>query len=421
MPASASSTLLAAFETHYAELIRYIARRTGNVEEAHGLAHDTWLRIAERQLDIDASPNDPRAYLFSISHNVTMNHLRRGHWMAGYIAECEQIDAGTPAQTPDVAESAMYRQALAVVEKTLTGLSPRMRDTYLSNGLHGEKQADIAARLGVSLNTVERDIAQATRCLEDALHAWRHTRTRPAKAAGRRKSLAALLGVFAVGITGTAVWHHLQREALRFRTALATQRGRQLQRGLPDGSELTLDALSRVEVDYTAERRLVRLLDGAAFFKVQRDESRPFIVEARGVQVSVLGTRFGVEIDAGQGVLVQVESGRVRVDAGGQTDELTAGQSLRAFEGRLRREDIERPAAWRHGELQFHDMPLADALARVQRYSATRLSATPAAARLRISGELRVADAGDWLASLPRVLPVRLKTLVDGGLEVVAR
>ncbi|MEG0224659.1 MAG: sigma-70 family RNA polymerase sigma factor [Comamonas sp.] len=425
MPASASSThtLLAAFETHYAELIRYIARRTGNVEEARGLAHDTWLRIAERQSDGDTAATDPRAYLFTISHNVAMNHLRRGHWMAGYLAECEQIDAGAPAQTPDVADSAMYRQALAVVEKTLAGLSPRMRDTYLANGLHGEKQADIAARLGVSLNTVERDIAQAARCIEDALHAWRNPRApaRAASSAGRRKSLAALLGVFAVGVSGTAAWHHLQREALRFQTALATVRGRQLQRGLPDGSELTLDASSRVEVDYTAERRLVRLLDGAAFFAVQRDTDRPFIVEARGVQVTVLGTRFGVDIDGGQGVLVQVESGRVRVDTGDQTDELTAGQSLRAFEGRLRRDAIERPAAWRHGELQFHDMPLADALARVQRYSTTRLSATPAAGRLRISGELRVADAGDWLASLPRVLPVRIKTLADGGVEVAAR
>lgn len=423
MPASVSSThtLLAAFETHYAELIRYIARRTGNVEEARGLAHDTWLRIAERQLDMDASPNDPRAYLFTISHNVTMSHLRRSRWMAGYLAECEQIDAGTPAQTPDVADSAMYREALAVVEKTLTGLSPRMRDTYLANGLHGERQADIAARMGVSLNTVERDIAQATRCIEDALHAWRHTRARPAKAAGRRKSLAALLGVFAVGVTGTAAWRHLQREALRFQIALATLRGRQLQRGLPDGSELTLDASSRVEVDYSAATRRIRLLDGAAFFAVQRDADRPFIVEARDVQVTVLGTRFGVEIDGGQGVLVQVESGRVRVDTGGRSQELTAGQSLRAFEGEMLRDDIARPAPWRHGELQFHDMPLAQALARVQRYSAARLTATPAAGRLRISGELRVADAGDWLASLPRVLPVRLKTLADGGIEVAAR
>jgi RNA polymerase sigma factor (sigma-70 family) len=311
--AASTSALLTAFETHYAELIRYIARRTGNLEEARGLAHDTWLRIAERQgAAPDATPADPRAYLFTVSHNLAMNHLRRDHWMAGYLAECGQADAAAPAQAPDVADGAMYRQALAAVETALAGLAPRVRDAYLACGLHGEKQADTAARLGVSLNTVERDIGQATRCIEDALHAWRHTRPAAArsKAAGRRRSLAALLGVFAVGVSGTALWQHLQREALRWQTALTTLRGQRLQRGLPDGSELTLDAASRLEVDYDAAQRRIRLLDGAAFFAVQRDPGRPFVVQARGVQVTVLGTRFGVEIDGGQGVLVQVESGR---------------------------------------------------------------------------------------------------------------
>lgn len=425
-PVSSTSALLSAFETHYAELIRYIARRTGNVEEARGLAHDTWLRIAERQPDDGPAPDDPRAYLFTISHNVAMNHLRRGHWMDGYLAQCGQIEAGAPAQTPDVAESAMYRQALAVVDQALASLSPRVREAYLSQGLHGEKQADIAARLGVSLNTVERDIAQAARCIEAALHAWRHThrhgaQAAPARSAGRRKSLAALLGVFGVAVTGTAAWQHLQREALRFQVALATARARQLRRSLPDGSELTLDASSRIEVDYSAERRLTRLLEGAAFFAVQRDAARPFIVQARGVQVTVLGTRFGVEIDGGQGVLVQVESGRVRVDAHGHTHELGAGQSLRVFAGDMQLRQTAQPSPWRHGEIVFDAVPLAEALERVQRYSATRLSATPEAGQLRISGKLRVADARDWMASLPRVLPVRLKALPDGGLEIAAR
>lgn len=423
-PAASTSALLAAFETHYADLIRYIARRTGSVEEARGLAHDTWLRIAERQPGTeDATPADSRAYLFTISHNVVMNHLRRDRWMAGYLAECARADAAMPAQAPDVADGAMYRQALAVVEKALAGLAPRVRESYLACGLHGEKQADIAARLGVSLNTVERDIAQATRCIEDALHAWRHTRPAAArpKAGGRRKSLAALLGVFAVGVTGTALWRHLQGEARRFNAALATSRGQQLQRDLPDGSGLMLDAASRLEVDYSAAQRRIQLLDGAAFFAVQRDADRPFVVQARGVRVTVLGTRFGVEIDGRQGVLVQVESGRVRVDVDGRAHELGAGQSLRAVDGETLLSDVAYPAAWRQGEIAFDAVPLADALARVQRYAATTLRATPAVAGLRISGKLRVADAGDWLASLPRVLPVRLKTLADGGVEVAAR
>ena len=427
-----TGVLLSAFEQHYAELVRYIARRTGSVEEARGLAHDTWLRIAERQADKDVALADPRAYLFTVSHNVAMNHLRRGNWLQGYLAECGAIDGAAPAQAPDVAESAMYRQAVASVDTALASLPARVRETYLAHGLHGEKQVDIAARLGVSIDTVKRDVAQATRCIEDALHAWRHTpesgrgadrsaSTAIAGRSGRRKSLAALLGVFAVGASGTALWQHVQREALRYQTTLATLRGRLLQRSLPDGSEVTLDAQSRLEVDYTAGRRLARLHEGAAFFSVQRDEARPFVVQALGVEVTVLGTRFGVEIDGGGGVVVQVESGRVRVDTDGRHAELGAGQSLRIVDGERVLTTIAHPAAWRQGELIFDAVPLADAVARMARYAQTDLRVAPAAARLPISGKVRVAEAQSWLASLPSVLPVRVDRRQDGSIDIARR
>lgn len=419
----AHGALLSAFERHYAELIRYIARRTGSLEEARGLAHDTWLRIAEREAKENVPLDDPRAYLFTISHNVAMNHLRRENWLQGYLAECGQIDGASPTQAVDVAESAMYRQAVGSVDAALARMPARVRETYLANGLHGEKQVDIATRLGVSVDTVKRDIAQATCSIEDALHAWRQTPKTPkalARTGGRRKSLGALLGVFAVGVGGAALWRHLQHEALRFQASLATLRGR-LQRSLPDGSQVTLDAQSRLDVDYTAERRMARLQAGAAFFVVQRDVDRPFVVQARGVRVTVLGTRFGVEIDGGEGVVVQVESGRVRVDAQGQTHELTSGQGLRVARDELVLTRVDSPASWRQGQLEFDAVPLSEALARVARYSPNTLRASPAAAALPISGTVRVAEARSWLRSLPSVLPVRLKALPDGGLEIDRR
>lgn len=423
-PAPSNGVLLSTFERHYAELVRYLTRRTGDAAEARALAHDTWVRIAE-QPENGVVPADPRAYLFTISHNVAMNHLRRGSWMQGYLAECMNIDTAAPTQAPDVADGAMYRQAVAVVDAALSGLSPRVRDTYLANGLHGEKQVDIALRLGVSVNTVERDIAQAARCIEDALHAWRHTPRDKGGAAvartGRRRSLAALLGLAAIGLGSGTVWHRLQREALRYQATLSTLRGHMLQRRLPDGSDVTLDAESRLEIDFDAGQRMARLAGGAAFFAVQRDVERPFIVQARDVRVTVLGTRFGVEIDGGQGVVVQVELGRVRVEAYEKRYELTAGQSLRAFEGELVLSDVAKPAAWRQGELEFAAVPLADVLARLARYAPATMRATPEAARLRISGHVRVADARDWLDSLPSVLPVRLRKLPEGGMEVSRR
>jgi RNA polymerase sigma factor (sigma-70 family) len=427
-PSPSHSALLGAFSQHYAELVRYIARRTGNVDEARALAHDTWLRIAERAPEKDAALADPRAYLFTISHNLVMNHLRRGHWMQMHLAECAQIDALSPAQAPDVADSAMYRQAVAAVEAALAALPARARQVYLAHGLHEEKQIDIAARLGVSIDTVKRDLTQATRGIEDALHAWRQT---PAKQGGtarsatntrsRRKSLAALLGVFTVGLGSTAIWQLLQREALRYQTTLSTLRGRMLQRSLPDGSELTLDALSRIDVDFSADVRTLRLHAGAAFFGVQRDESRPFVVHALDVKVTVLGTRFGVEIDGGDNISVQVESGLVRVQAHGQATELRAGQSLRAGPDNVMLTQVASTASWRKGELDFDNVPLGHALARVERYSPAPLLATRAVAHLPISGTVRVADARSWLASLPNVLPVRVSRKADGGMEIDKR
>lgn len=431
--ASSKGVLLSLFEQHYGDLVRYIARRTGNVEEARGLAHDTWLRIAERDAEKkeDVVPDDPRAYLFTISHNLTMSHLHRGSWMQRYLTECEQMEGALPAQTPDVAEGVMYRQAVARVEAALKDLPSRTREIYLAHGLHGEKQVDIALRMGVSIDTVKRDVAQATRCIEECLHVWRHTSQVEAKAVNaqggsssrrsRRKSLTALLSVFTLSMTGTAVWRHLESEALRFKTTLATLRGKQLHQNLPDGSVLTLDAQSHIEVDFSADRRLTRLLAGAAFFEVRRDENRPFVVQARDVQVTVLGTRFGVEIDASESIVVQVESGRVRVDTLGQSHALTAGQSLRVQPEGTSLTRVLHPSSWRDGRLDFDTVPLAQVLARIQRYSAASLRATPSAASLPISGTVHVTQAQGWLKSLPGVLPVRINTLADGSIEVARR
>ena len=431
--ASSKGVLLSLFEQHYGDLVRYIARRTGNVEEARGLAHDTWLRIAERDAEKkeDVVPDDPRAYLFTISHNLTMSHLHRGSWMQRYLTECEQMEGALPTQTPDVAEGMMYRQAVARVEAALKDLPSRTREIYLAHGLHGEKQVDIALRMGVSIDTVKRDVAQATRCIEECLHVWRHTSQVEAKAVNaqggsssrrsRRKSLTALLSVLTLSMTGTAVWRHLESEALRFKTTLATLRGKQLHQNLPDGSVLTLDAQSHIEVDFSADRRLTRLLAGAAFFEVRRDENRPFVVQARDVQVTVLGTRFGVEIDASESIVVQVESGRVRVDTLGQSHVLTAGQSLRVQPEGTSLTRVLHPSSWRDGRLDFDTVPLAQVLARIQRYSAASLRATPSAASLPISGTVHVTQAQGWLKSLPGVLPVRINALADGSIEVARR
>jgi transmembrane sensor len=81
---------------------------------------------------------------------------------------------------------------------------------------------------------------------------------------------------------------------------------------LADGSVVTAGANTLVEVDYSPETRRISLQRGEAMFKVAKDESRPFIVNAGSAVARAVGTRFGVQRLEDR-VLVTVAEGKVAV------------------------------------------------------------------------------------------------------------
>lgn len=99
---------------------------------------------------------------------------------------------------------------------------------------------------------------------------------------------------------------------------------------LPDGSEVVLNRYTRLsfDPDFGEESRTVSL-EGEAFFDVQPDEHRPFIILTENAKVQVLGTSFNVNAyDSLDAVEVIVETGVVSLQPvqGNDKVELTAGQ-----------------------------------------------------------------------------------------------
>lgn len=224
------------------------------------------------------------------------------------------------------------------------------------------------------------------------------------------------------GGAGFSVWRWTQAQP-QWTHAFQTRRGQQQSIALPDGSQLRLDTATRVEVAYHRDRREVRLLDGQAFFSVQADAARPFQVRAGPVRVTVVGTRFSVRHTPGQpgqdGVQVAVEQGQVRVardPAAGDPGALllTAGQSLDTDAagrfGLLVNLPGSPVATWREQRLSFLDIPLAQALAELERYADTGLVVRdPAVAALRLTATVDPFQPAALRRALPRILPVRLQ------------
>jgi RNA polymerase sigma factor (sigma-70 family) len=368
----------------------------------------------------------PRAYLYTVAERLAIDHLRHRQRTGERFFDSDAGPHAPEGLAHNVADACSHREALATVDAALAALPARCRAIFLADRIDGLPHAEIAARHGVSVKTVEREVMRAMDTVEAALHRWRGDAA-PLRT-GRRRALSALLAVAGLGAGGTTAWRLWREYVPGWQASLATATGRQSTQTLPDGSTIALDAQTRAEVRYYGARRHVRLLAGTAFFSVARDAARPFIVDAAHARITVLGTRFEVALAADGALRVAVEEGHVRVQPladAGQAYELTAHEALHwPRGGPPRRESTPGDVApWRDGWLDFRHEPLGEAVQRIARYSSIALRVAPDAQALPVFGRVRIADAGDWLRLLPRTLPVTVREEGEGAQRgiVIAR
>ncbi|WP_409306638.1 FecR family protein [Pseudomonas putida] len=256
---------------------------------------------------------------------------------------------------------------------------------------------------------------------QDALQRYLDAMARPPARGGWRRvaglALAACL-VLAVGVAGG--WHPgywLQDLQADYRST-----GQIRQVILADQSQVTLDAGSAIAVDFAQGERRVRLLHGAAFFEVTHT-GEPFLVEAAGGEVRVLGTQFEVR-EQGEGAQVTVRSGRVGVSPaqGTVARELTANQQLTYRAGRVGDTlavDSDNRLAWRQGWLNYYQVPLAQVIDDLGRYYPGRILLLDGdLGQRKVSGSFPVAEPLLALDSLGKVMGFSRQTVL-GRLTLV--
>src|SRR2546430_12883115 len=211
---------------------------------------------------------------------------------------------------------------------------------------------------------LRRGVARTARPAKSVASRWRP----PAVAAG----LVVLLGIGGVWWLGA---HPVARPpALR---EYATPKGRRAVFRLLDGTEITLNADSRlgVPVRFAALRPDV-YLEGEAYFSVVHDTARPFVVHTPRSAIRDIGTRFGVHAYG------DAAAERVAVAEGAVALALPAHP---APEAPLRAGPVATPSracavrvlhgaavmnelAWTRGRLVFTSVPLSEAAQRLGRW-----------------------------------------------------
>jgi transmembrane sensor len=236
----------------------------------------------------------------------------------------------------------------------------------------------------------------------------------------RRAMLGRLAALLALAPASWVGWQLNERQG--WTADYHSPIGERRQLTLADGSQLTLNTDTAIDVSFDPGQRLVRVRKGEILVQTAPDiqyPGRPFRVSTEQGRMQALGTRFSVREDAGMTRLAVLD-GRVQIElyqrplatpmilvAGQQT-----GFSDSAI-GAMTHADSSL-TAWTRGMLVADNMRLGDFAAELARYRHGIVRCDPKVAQLRLSGAFPLDDTRHALDMLVQTCPVKVTTQLGG-------
>ncbi|MCG8306986.1 MAG: DUF4974 domain-containing protein [Cytophagales bacterium] len=215
-----------------------------------------------------------------------------------------------------------------------------------------------------------------------------HTGTGPAESFTYRNRFKIPVLVRAASViflvwAGWMLWYVLQKNNDRPPQTVSnavwkeTARGQKLKTFLPDGSVVWLNAESKINELFSDTLRAIHLR-GMAYFEVEKDTLRPFVVQSEDVLVTALGTAFSVRAYASEDrVSVALQEGSVLVEFGDEGQDVGKIMLEPGREVHYNVHDrtyLETSAVddnafnWRNGVLYFHDASFEQVIRRLSRW-----------------------------------------------------
>ena len=154
------------FEEHRDQLLRYL-RAHGAGDAAEDLLQELWIKVSSAPGGPIASPKN---YLFRAATNLMIDRRRaeqQGRRREDEWSGLADRRGNSVANDPGPEREIDAQRRLALVEAELSKLPQRALAIFREHRIEGRTQREIAARFAVSASTVESDLRQAYRLLDD--------------------------------------------------------------------------------------------------------------------------------------------------------------------------------------------------------------------------------------------------------------
>lgn len=156
---------IAFYESYFARMVRFSLVYVGAREDAENLVQDIFVYLWEHPSALTEVKNMD-AFLFTLLKNRCINFLKHQahlHYIEGEEGIVHQLDIEA------LADFEMWSDALPEVERAVKAaiakLPDRCREILIMSKLRKMKYKEIAEKLGISVNTVENQMAIALKKL----------------------------------------------------------------------------------------------------------------------------------------------------------------------------------------------------------------------------------------------------------------
>ncbi len=148
---------------HGATLIRFLSQRLKSREDAEDVAQSTFMRLYT--LDDPSKVQNPRAFLFQVAANLSVDQLRRKNLMHNFVDRelsrhegDDSINIGGDVSPEQVVEA---RERVQQIFQVIDALPNNVRQAFLLNRFKGLSYGDIARLMDVSVSSVEKYMLEA--------------------------------------------------------------------------------------------------------------------------------------------------------------------------------------------------------------------------------------------------------------------
>lgn len=225
----------------------------------------------------------------------------------------------------------------------------------------------------------------------------------------RRSVLKSIAGIGVISSSSWLTWQYSPAGLMLADHSTHTGEIREVR--LADGSTITLNSASAINVHFSEVERRINLQQGEIMISTNSsNDIRPFYVQTQQGLLKPLGTRFSVQQIQGKTLLAVFEH-QVKVSLPDKQQMICSAGNKLVFSN-MQFEPLTTIAdgedAWLQQKLIINDMPLNEFLAELARYRPGIIRVEAELAKYHISGTFDVTNTDQALMAVTRLFPVAI-------------